>query len=49
MLIIDGPFTDFKGEVKKVDYDKSKLTLTVSVFSRPTEVELEFNKVEKTI
>lgn len=49
VLIIDGPFTDFKGEVKKVDYDKSKLTLTVSVFSRPTEVELEFNKVEKTI
>lgn len=49
VLIIDGPFTDFKGMVKKVDYDKSKLYLTVSVFSRPTEVELEFNKVEKTI
>ena len=47
VLIIDGPFTDFKGQVKKVDYDKSKLYLTVSVFSRPTEVELEFNKVEK--
>lgn len=49
VLIIDGPFTDFKGMVKKVDYDKSKLYLTVSVFSRPTEVELEFNKVEKII
>lgn len=47
VLIIDGPFTDFKGLVKKVDYDKSKLYLTVSVFSRPTEVELEFTKVEK--
>lgn len=49
VLIIDGPFTDFKGSVKKVDYDKSKLYLTVSVFSRPTEVELEFSKVEKII
>ena len=47
VLVIDGPFTDFKGLVKKVDYDKSKLHLTVSVFNRPTEVELEFNKVEK--
>lgn len=49
VLIIDGPFTDFKGQVKKVDYDKSKLFLTVSVFSRPTEVELEFTKVEKIL
>ena len=47
VLIIDGPFTDFRGLVEKVDYDKSKLHLTVSVFSRPTPVELEFNKVEK--
>lgn len=47
VLVIDGPFTDFKGLVKKVDYDKSKLHLIVSVFNRPTEVELEFNKVEK--
>ena len=47
VLVIDGPFTDFKGLVKKVDYDKSKLHLTVCVFNRPTEVELEFTKVEK--
>ncbi|UNU72733.1 transcription termination/antitermination protein NusG [Moraxella nasovis] len=47
VLVIDGPFTDFKGVVKKVDYDKSKLYLTVSVFNRPTDVELEFTKVEK--
>ncbi len=47
VLVIDGPFTDFKGLVKSVDYDKSKLSLTVSVFNRPTDVELEFTKVEK--
>ena len=47
VLVIDGPFTDFKGLVEKVDYEKSKLQLTVNVFNRPTQVELEFNKVEK--
>lgn len=49
VLIIDGPFADFKGQVKKVDYEKSKLYLTVSVFSRPTDVEIEFTKVEKIV
>ena len=47
VLVIDGPFTDFKGLVEKVDYEKSKLQLTVNVFNRPTQVELEFGKVEK--
>lgn len=47
VLVIDGPFTDFRGLVEKVDYEKSKLHLTVSVFNRPTPVELEFSKVEK--
>lgn len=47
VLVVDGPFTDFKGLVERVDYEKSKLHLTISVFSRPTPVELEFDKVEK--
>ena len=47
LLVIDGPFTDFKGLVERVDYEKSKLHLTVNVFNRPTQVELEFSKVEK--
>lgn len=49
ILVIEGPFTDFKGLVEKVDYEKSKLHLTVNVFNRPTPVELEFSKVEKLI
>ncbi|MDB0190459.1 transcription termination/antitermination protein NusG, partial [Acinetobacter baumannii] len=48
-LVIDGPFTDFKGVVEEVQYDKSRLTLTINVFNRPTQVELEFRQVEKTI
>ena len=47
LLVIDGPFTDFKGLVERVDYEKSKILLTVNVFNRPTQVELEFSKVEK--
>jgi transcriptional antiterminator NusG len=39
---------DFKGVIEKVDYDKSKVTLTINVFNRPTQVELEFKQVEKT-
>lgn len=47
LLVIDGPFTEFRGLVEKVDYEKSRLQLTVNVFNRPTPVELEFNQVEK--
>lgn len=49
LLVIDGPFTDFKGVVEEVLYDKSRLTLTINVFNRPTQVELEFRQVEKTV
>jgi len=45
--VIDGPFTNFIGDVDEVKADKMKLRLLVSVFGRPTPVELEFAKVEK--
>ncbi|WP_434352676.1 transcription termination/antitermination protein NusG [Psychrobacter sp. HD31] len=48
VLITEGAFVDFKGMVEKVDYEKSKLQLTVEVFNRPTPVELEFSQVEKS-
>jgi len=49
LLVIDGPFTDFKGVVEEVLYEKSRLTLTINVFNRPTQVELEFRQVEKSV
>jgi len=44
--VIDGPFSDFSGFVSEINMERKKVKVMVSIFGRPTPVELDFLQVE---
>ena len=47
--VVDGPFKDFAGMVEEINYEKSKLRVSVVFFGRATPVELQFGQIEKEV
>lgn len=47
VTVIDGPFSNFNGTVEEINQEKGKVKVLVSIFGRPTPVELDFVQVDK--
>jgi transcriptional antiterminator NusG len=47
VIILDGPFLNYEGSISKVDQEKGKVKVLITIFGRETPVELDFTQVKK--
>lgn len=47
VTVLEGPFQNYEGQIDKIEQDKGKVIVLISMFGRETPVELDFNQVKK--
>lgn len=47
VTVLDGPFANYEGVINKIDEEKGKVTVMITIFERETPVELDFTQVKK--